>query len=383
MALTLQVKKGLAGELCCTVLADSTWDVQKLTGAIADTIGAPAPSHVRHLVLDGRILGDTEILGVIFSDLVPVVSLMEVKIKQPMDVEFSYRLGAAHIPSLVRGEYYVNPDWLHLYSQEEFGGRFELPLEPVECGSEFKWLATTKKPPGMAHFKFVMESGDEITCARMPESIVQDGSCHSIDFNYLWDECLLAAECGDSEEMRRCINTGAPLESRNHDKETALIVASRGGYVECLRALLEGGADLQACDSNGSTALMAATSQGQLGCIRFLIGKGVDLEACRQDGSTAVAIAAEKGDEECLRLLLDQGACIDARDQAGNTAAMKALFKGHESCLQLLVRSGADVNAPNGNGLTTVLWAAARGHVRCLQILADVLVLLTRVGRVI
>lgn len=38
------------------------------------------------------------------------------------------------IPLKVRGEYQVATQWTAIFPQKEFGGKFEIPLDPVDTG---------------------------------------------------------------------------------------------------------------------------------------------------------------------------------------------------------------------------------------------------------
>eukprot|EP00397_Hematodinium_sp_SG-2012_P061927 GEMP01082772.1.p1 GENE.GEMP01082772.1~~GEMP01082772.1.p1 ORF type:complete len:265 (+),score=52.08 GEMP01082772.1:232-1026(+) len=67
------------------------------------------------------------------------------------------------IPAKVRGDYFVSPKWAAIYPQKEYGGRFEIPVEPVELrDGVVDWVATRKCPPGTCNYKFIMEDGTEM-----------------------------------------------------------------------------------------------------------------------------------------------------------------------------------------------------------------------------
>eukprot|EP00747_Dinoflagellata_sp_TGD_P165208 gnl/TRDRNA2_/TRDRNA2_186200_c0_seq1.p1 gnl/TRDRNA2_/TRDRNA2_186200_c0~~gnl/TRDRNA2_/TRDRNA2_186200_c0_seq1.p1 ORF type:complete len:595 (+),score=119.97 gnl/TRDRNA2_/TRDRNA2_186200_c0_seq1:98-1882(+) len=90
------------------------------------------------------------------------------------------------IPKMVRGDYYVAPKWQGVYPQKEFGGRFEIPVEPVEVGDgQLDWIASKKGPPGACYFKFVMDDGSDSVCKMSPETQTADGAQHYMEF--IWD----------------------------------------------------------------------------------------------------------------------------------------------------------------------------------------------------
>lgn len=98
-------------------------------------------------------------------------NLMECKFRWKVDAKAD-----VSIPAKVRGDYFVAPKWSAIYPQKEYGGRFEIPLEPVEVGEgQLDWVASRKGPPGNCSFKFVMDDGSEY----------KDGQQNHIEFT--WD----------------------------------------------------------------------------------------------------------------------------------------------------------------------------------------------------
>merc|ERR1711959_147739 len=66
------------------------------------------------------------------------------------------------------------------------GGRFEIPLEPVEVGEgQLDWVASRKGPPGTCSFKFIMDDGTESICKAAAQSLTKDGLQHHLEFP--WD----------------------------------------------------------------------------------------------------------------------------------------------------------------------------------------------------
>jgi ankyrin repeat protein len=371
MGFDLRVQGGISGHLVCTIHADLVWNVSTLNAAIEDAGVTLAEGHKRCLSLGGRLLQDGDILGEAFADATPVVSLVDMAVPQPMNVEFIWKGKGMDIPELVCGTYHVDPDWSTIYPQEDFGGSFRLPIEACEaCTGEIKWCCWMSKPPGTAQFRFVV-GGTEVTCAGLPESVGLDGNCNILDFHYLWDECLAAAETGDSEKMHQCVSSGAPLETRNHDNETPLIVAARNDNKECLSLLIDGGAELEAQDFNGNTAAMTAALNGQIDSLHLLAKKGANIDCCHRDGSTLLMLVAKKGHQMCLRFLIDHGTPLDTRNIEGNTAVMLAVIHKNAASLQLLTDAGAHVNGANNSGWTAATSAAVNGCTDCLRILIE------------
>lgn len=108
----------------------------------------------------------------------PLSNLMECKIRWKAG-------GTQDIPKFVRGDYVVAPRWQGVYPQKEFGGRFEIPVEPVDVGpDQVDWVATRKGAPGSCTYKFMV--GDvETICKADPHTLLPDGSAHYMEFT--WD----------------------------------------------------------------------------------------------------------------------------------------------------------------------------------------------------
>jgi hypothetical protein len=113
----------------------------------------------------------------------PSSNLMECRIrwKQTTDPNLSQ-----DIPKYVRGEFVVAPKWQGVYPQKEFGGTFELPIEPAELADgQFDWLSVRKGPPGSCTYKFVTDAGVEQVCKASPETMTPDKQAHYQEFS--WD----------------------------------------------------------------------------------------------------------------------------------------------------------------------------------------------------
>lgn len=90
------------------------------------------------------------------------------------------------IPAKVRGDYFVAPKWAAIYPQKEFGGRFEIPVEPVELrDGVVEWVATRKSPPGSCKYNFIMEDGTEMVCKANSKTLTPDQQTHYEEF--VWD----------------------------------------------------------------------------------------------------------------------------------------------------------------------------------------------------
>jgi len=104
-----------------------------------------------------------------------------------IECKFRWKVGSQQeFPKLVRGDYFVHPKWQSVYPQKEFGGRFEIPIEPVDVGPDkVDWIAMRKGPPGECSYVFVMEDMKEEICKADPETLSPRGQRHHAEFH--WD----------------------------------------------------------------------------------------------------------------------------------------------------------------------------------------------------
>ena len=78
-----------------------------------------------------------------------------------------------------------------------------------------------------------------------------------------------ACRDGDTERARQELNA-IPVDKKDENGMTALMVASEKGHVDVVRALVELGADVAQAKPDGMTALMLASEKGHEAVAQFL-----------------------------------------------------------------------------------------------------------------
>ncbi len=66
--------------------------------------------------------------------------------------------------------------------------------------------------------------------------------------NELVTEFLLAAEEGNSDALKACLEKGVDINATNRQKRTAVIIASLKKHYECVALLIAAGADIDKQD---------------------------------------------------------------------------------------------------------------------------------------
>jgi len=109
-----------------------------------------------------------------------------------------------------------------------------------------------------------------------------------------------------------------------------------------VKELLDAGTDINLQDTNGWTALMRATRAGYVKIAKLLLDYGADPNTRNKYGRTALVYACYDGHTETARLLLGYGADPNIRDKNGGTALMWAAWGGHIKEMEMLILAGAD-----------------------------------------
>ena len=209
-----------------------------------------------------------------------------------------------------------------------------------------------------------------------------------------------------------------PLDVRNSDSDTPLMLAAYEGETELVRQLIEHGADVSARSSNGLTPLHKAAIEGKsLEVFELLIKSGVPVNArnslsagfmplhtlamfCSSSvlpniidqflqagadveamtaapgsipykGVTPLGIAAFCGNEGCVTHLVKSGANIEARNSLGRTPLHLAAYAGRTSTVKLLLDLGASIEARDQDGETALHQATYQGNLSTVEVLLD------------
>jgi hypothetical protein len=136
------------------------------------------------------------------------------------------------------------------------------------------------------------------------------------------DALLKAATAGNVAKIKQLLAGGAPIEARDVNRKTPVMLAVDGGHVEAFRALVDAGADLHATAFRQLDLLEVAARNGNLDIVRFLLERGLPVnghwqpvnEAIRKMGhDTPLIQAVDNAHVEVLRVLLEAGADRNAK----------------------------------------------------------------------
>lgn len=147
--------------------------------------------------------------------------------------------------------------------------------------------------------------------------------------------------------VKLLLDKGVPIEARDEDGSTPLMVAAAYGETDMFKLLLSRGADIHAKSKFGSALMGAAcqcavaTMNGTYNIIKILLEKGADPNERGRDGVTPlIAASGMQGDPAVLKVLLDAGADPTLKDKHGKTALAWAVESRRDDKVEVLSKVG-------------------------------------------
>lgn len=178
-----------------------------------------------------------------------------------------------------------------------------------------------------------------------------------------------AVIAGNVEEVKRLLGQGMPVNTRDDDNRTALMIAADRRDRALVELLIAHGAEVRVRSAQGDTPLIDAAEGEDSALVALLLASGAEVNAANNFGDTALIRAAIHGRKEAATVLLANGALIDEKDNGGWTALHWAAFQGHAAIVKLLLDEGADIAAKTQHGRTALQVAAQRGHENIVELL--------------
>lgn len=177
------------------------------------------------------------------------------------------------------------------------------------------------------------------------------------------DDLIQAAKQGADTAVRRLLELGFAVDTRDAQGATPLLHACGAGHREVATMLIGAGADIAACAGNGMTPLAAAVAARREALVALLLERGASVDQRLPNEATALMIAAVQGYPDIAERLLDAGAdanAIDARGHSALHAASQFGFEQNDSLrarrlFDVLLKRKADPNLADHEGKTALL----------------------------
>ncbi|KAG8296535.1 hypothetical protein J6590_055180 [Homalodisca vitripennis] len=182
----------------------------------------------------------------------------------------------------------------------------------------------------------------------------------NINVNSLDSSGMAPLHIAADRRMKQCLEILLDCDKINIDletkdgKNTALHLASEGGYADCVSMLLAKKATVDKRNVKLQTPLhLAAKFQG-VECVEALLKAGSDVNAVDLDNITPLRAAVGKAlmAYNTVEVLIASGAEVNVKDKYGFTALHVAALNELSKCVDALILKGADVSAKTKGGLT-------------------------------
>ncbi|XP_051549586.1 DNA-binding protein RFXANK-like isoform X2 [Myxocyprinus asiaticus] len=98
-------------------------------------------------------------------------------------------------------------------------------------------------------------------------------------------------------------NQGADPKTQARERESALSLASAGGFADIVNVLLKHDVDIDSYDWNGGTPLLYAVRGNHMKCAEALLRYGADITFEADSGYSPVALAVALGHKKVQNLL--------------------------------------------------------------------------------
>ena len=185
---------------------------------------------------------------------------------------------------------------------------------------------------------------------------------------------LDAARSSDIENLKRGLDSGVPVDSRDESGRTALLIATYANAVDVAQFLIANGADVNAKDHLEDSPYLYAGAEGRLDILKMTVIAGADLKSVNRYGGTALTPAAHHGHVDVVRYLLTTDVDVNHVNKLGWTALLEAVILGdggptYQKIVELLIDSGADVTIGDSRGITALEHAKAKKQNSIIELL--------------
>ena len=142
-----------------------------------------------------------------------------------------------------------------------------------------------------------------------------------------------------------------------HEK---LLEAAKSGWCDEVQRLIAQRVPVDVRNNDGRTPLMLAVQSGHIDVCKLLITNQASLEVKDGFGISPLNMAAIRGHEAVCRLLIESKASIDAGDSTGCTPLFNAVFCNHENTCKLLIDVQLEQARKNKAAIVTFLGIAKK-----------------------
>ena len=117
------------------------------------------------------------------------------------------------------------------------------------------------------------------------------------------DSIHIACLYGDLPKIKRLLESGANVNSRDFSNRTPLMYAAEDGAIDTIDYLIRNGANINDIDVRGDSALIIALKNNNVKASKLLIEKGANLYIKNEDDKDALSIASDIDSKEIIEFI--------------------------------------------------------------------------------
>jgi ankyrin repeat protein len=178
---------------------------------------------------------------------------------------------------------------------------------------------------------------------------------------------LRAARRGHPNAVAVALRAGAPLETRDRNRRSPLLLAAIHDHVAVARLLVALGANPNAQDYRDDSAWLVTGVTGSVPMAETLLPSNPDLGLTNRFGGTSLIPASERGHVDYVRRVVRTDMDLDHVNDLGWTALLEAVILGdgsrpYQRIVRILLDAGADPSIADGDGVTPLEHARRSGY---------------------
>ena len=193
--------------------------------------------------------------------------------------------------------------------------------------------------------------------------------------NTLAHEFLTAAEQGQLELLKNCLEKGVDINTTNRQGRTAIVNASLNKHYECVSFLISAGADINKQDQPCFNPFLLCCLNDDLTLLRLVLPAKPNLDLLTRFGGVGITPASEKGHVDIVRELLEKTDInVNHTNFVGWTPLLEAIVlndggEKQQQIVKLLLDHGANPHMTDKYGKKPLELAREKGYNEIAELL--------------
>lgn len=186
---------------------------------------------------------------------------------------------------------------------------------------------------------------------------------------------LTAAEQGQLEILKSCLEKGVDINTTNRQGRTAIVNASLNKHYECVSFLINAGADINKQDQTCFNPFLLSCLNDDLTLLRIVLPAKPNLDLLTRFGGVGITPASEKGHMEIVRELLEKTEInVNHTNFVGWTPLLEAIVlndggEKQQQIVKLLLDHGANPHMTDKYGKKPLELAREKGYNEIAELL--------------